>query len=346
MGGGEERQARTNTGVRLAVRRSLAEWGMGAEMMSLSIGIDYGRRSWKLCLLDEAQPPEYHCFASPAELLAGLTRLCALFPEPVITLAAGNGLPLERLDRLVSEQIDAWTTGYDEPVLAPSSRIASAAGEALPQTQEGAPLALTGFVETLRSLNLHSYVLPGLAHVPTVPAYRLLLERLPGSPAAVCRVVTLLYRLRQREASWPEMRFLTLEARSASWQILVVEDGYLTNGVHGTPRDLALPLPLAPAPAEGTFEQAYWEGLLRDLAGLLAIHHLDEVVISGRRSEALATRLSEVYQLYYFPYAPHEPHGFEAALGAALIASGLQHPHSLAAEVVQHLQLWRPVPVF
>jgi hypothetical protein len=315
--------------------------------MSLSIGIDYGRRSWKLCLLDEAQPPEYHCFASPAELLASLTRLCALFPEPVIALAAGKGLPLERLDRLVSEQVDALTAGYDEPVFPPSSPAASAVSETLPQTQESPPLVLTSFLETLRSLNLHSYVLPSLAHLPTVPAYRLLLERLPSSPAAVCRVVTLLYRLRQREASWPEMRFLVLEARSASWQVLVVEDGYLTNGVHGKPQDLTLPLlPLAAAPTEGLFEQAYWEGLLRDLAGLLAIHHLDEVVISGRRSETLATRLGEVYQLYYFPYAPHEPHGFEAALGAALIASGLQHPRSLAAEVVQHLQLWRSVPVF
>jgi hypothetical protein len=315
--------------------------------MSLSIGIDYGRRSWKLCLLDEAQPPEYHCFASPAELLASLTRLCALFPEPVITLAAGNGLPLERLDRLVSEQIDALTAGYDEPVFPPSTPAASAVSETLPQTQESPPLVLASFLETLRSLNLHSYVLPSLAHLPTVPAYRLLLERLPSSPAAVCRVVTLLYRLRQREASWPEMRFLVLEARSASWQLLVVEDGYLTNGVHGKPQDLTLPLlPLAAAPTEGLFEQAYWEGLLRDLAGLLAIHHLDEVVISGRRSETLATRLGEVYQLYYFPYAPQEPHGFEAALGAALIASGLQHPRSLAAEVVQHLQLWRSVPVF
>ncbi|GER82936.1 hypothetical protein KTAU_15730 [Thermogemmatispora aurantia] len=315
--------------------------------MSLSIGIDYGRRSWKLCLLDEAQPPEYHCFASPAELLASLTRLCALFPEPVITLAAGNGLPLERLDRLVSEQIDALTAGYDEPVFPPSTPAASAVSETLPQTQESPPLVLASFLETLRSLNLHSYVLPSLAHLPTVPAYRLLLERLPSSPAAVCRVVTLLYRLRQREASWPEMRFLVLEARSASWQVLVVEDGYLTNGVHGKPQDLTLPLlPLAAAPTEGLFEQAYWEGLLRDLAGLLAIHHLDEVVISGRRSETLATRLGEVYQLYYFPYAPQEPHGFEAALGAALIASGLQHPRSLAAEVVQHLQLWRSVPVF
>ncbi|WP_297164300.1 DUF1464 family protein [Thermogemmatispora sp.] len=313
--------------------------------MSLSIGIDYGRRSWKLCLLDEAQPPEYHCFASPAELLASLTRLCALFPEPVITLAAGNGLPLERLDRLASEQVAALTAGYDEPLpaLPAGATAAQPASGSLPSTS--IPLALTTFLETLGRLNLHSYVLPGLLHLPTVPAYRLLLERLPASPAAVCRVVTLLYRLRQRETSWPEMRFLVLAAHSACWQVLVVEDGYLTDGVHGIPRDPALPLPPT-APTEGRFEQAYWEGLVRDLAGLLAVHHLDEVVISGRRSETLATRLGEVYQLYYFPYAPHEPRGFEAAFGAALIAAGLQHPRSLAAEVVQHLQLWRSVPVF
>ncbi|WP_376793958.1 DUF1464 family protein [Thermogemmatispora sp.] len=308
--------------------------------MSLSIGIDYGRRSWKLCLLDEAQSPEYQCFASPAELLASLTRLCALFPEPVIALAAGNGLPLERLDRLLAEQVTALTAGCPEP-LPPAERPGT--GSASP-SPESAPLGLATFVERLRSLNLHSYVLPSLAHLPTVPTYRRLLERLPASPAAVCRAVTLLYRLRQRETPWPEMRFLLLEARSTSWQVLVVEDGYLTNGVCGTPHNPALP-PASPS-AEGPFEQAYWEGLLRDLAGLLAIHHLDEVVISGRRSEALASRLGEFYQFYYFPYTPHEPHGFEAALGAALIASGLQHPRSLAAEVVQHLQLWRSVPVF
>lgn len=316
--------------------------------MSLSIGIDYGRRSWKLCLLDEAQPPEYHCFTSPAELLASLARLCALFPEPVITLAAGNGLPLERLDRLAAEQVAALTAGYDEPAPAlPSSIPAEKPASSLVQAPATSPLALTTFLETLQRLNLHSYVLPSLLHLPTVPAYRLLLERLPSSPAAVCRVVTLLYRLRQRETSWPEMHFFVVEARSAYWQVLVVEDGYLTDGVHGTAREPALPLPsAAPAPSEIPFEQAYWEGLLRDLAGLLAVHHLDEVVISGRRSESLATRLGDFYQLYYFPYAPQEPRGFEAAFGAALIAAGLQHPRSLAAEVVQHLQLWRSVPVF
>jgi predicted butyrate kinase (DUF1464 family) len=295
--------------------------------MGLSIGVDCNPESWKLCLLEHGQRPEYRFFVTPSEMLAALAHICALFPEPFIALAAGGGAPLERLSALHRQQMVALAADTGE-------------GEV--------PAELRVFLEAVRDLNLHSYTLPAVQHLPSVPAHRPLLRSRLGGPALVCRITTLLYRLREREAAWPEMRFLYLEAQETYWQIAVIEDGRITNGLSG---GIATGVPTRPPSGErmdrgiSLCEEAYWEGLQHDLAGLLATHHIDDLVISGARCSALTNHVSDLYQLYHVPRGPAEPEGAATALGAALIADGLQH-HGLASEVVQHLQLWRPVPSF
>ena len=49
-------------------------------------------------------------------------------------------------------------------------------------------------------------------------------------------------------------------------------------------------------------------------------------------------RLADVYQVYLFPHAHTEREGYEAALGAALLAEGLEQDGS-ACEVVNRLQI-------
>jgi predicted butyrate kinase (DUF1464 family) len=297
--------------------------------MSLSIGVDYGFASWKLCLLEHGQAPAYQRFSSAEELLAFITHTCALFPEPFIALAAGHGLPLRRLVNLDRRGLEALL---------------------VPFRQEQARDSLSAFITSLRSINLNSYILPGIRHLPGLPAYRRLLGRLPLEAALLCRVIVLLLRLRERDAGWHEMRFLYLEAQPTGWAIVVIEDGRITNGVHGRLSGQIRPSSAGAESGQAIvgreiYERAYWEGLQQDLAGLLATHHLEDVVIWGRRRAELPAQLSDLYQFYEFPQHQGEPAGFEAALGAALVALGLQEPGA-AAEVVQHLQLGRSIPSF
>ena len=93
-------------------------------------------------------------------------------------------------------------------------------------------------------------------------------------------------------------------------------------------------------------EQAFWEGLSEDVAGLMAVHHFEDIVVIDRRSttqdkldkSTVVDRLGDSYQLYLYPQRESEPEGFETAIGASLIAEGLFRP-SLASEVVERLQI-------
>ncbi len=58
----------------------------------------------------------------------------------------------------------------------------------------------------------------------------------------------------------------------------------------------------------------------------------------GQESARLIERLADSYQIYLFPQASSEHEGYEAALGAALLAEGLELGGS-AADVVNHLQI-------
>jgi hypothetical protein len=78
--------------------------------------------------------------------------------------------------------------------------------------------------------------------------------------------------------------------------------------------------------------------LTQELAGLLAVHHSEDIVVLGQQSERLVERLADTYQVYLFPYAHSEREGYESAIGAALLAEGLEQAGSSGA-VVDHLQL-------
>jgi len=86
------------------------------------------------------------------------------------------------------------------------------------------------------------------------------------------------------------------------------------------------------------FSEAFWEGLTQELAGLIAIHHIEDIVVLGKESASLIERLADIYHVYLFPHAHTEREGYEAALGAALLAEGLEQDSS-ARDVVNRLQI-------
>jgi predicted butyrate kinase (DUF1464 family) len=151
-----------------------------------------------------------------------------------------------------------------------------------------------------------------------------------GTGNSVCAVAALLSQLRAREAAWSEMNFLCLEVNANCRSILVVEDGQIVNGGSSMTR--------SEQRFQEAYEQAYWEGLTQDLAGFMAIHHFDDIVVTGQRKDAFIERFADRYHVYLFPYGQPDAEGFEAASGAAAIAEGLYGEHT-CAEIVERLQI-------
>ena len=89
---------------------------------------------------------------------------------------------------------------------------------------------------------------------------------------------------------------------------------------------------------QSLYERAVWEGLTQDMAGLMAIHHIEDIVVLGKYQDALSEYFADKYQVYLFPPNEADMVGREAALGAAIIAEGLYLP-GLASEVVERLHI-------
>jgi predicted butyrate kinase (DUF1464 family) len=153
-----------------------------------------------------------------------------------------------------------------------------------------------------------------------------------------------MYRLSERETAWSAMNFLCVRVGYNSRNIVVVEDGRIVNGMSQgevTDYDDAEASKGSRIEDSGTklaSEEAFWEELTRDLAGLMAIHHLEDLIVIGQREDAFVERFAEIYQVYYFPHGEPGTDEYEIAIGAAIIAEGLRNS-GLAGEVVDRLQI-------
>ena len=279
--------------------------------MAMSIGIDYKDGVWKTCLTENGQTIELCTFADSGAILAYIERLCAFYPEPIIALSSTLETTLCSLQTLE----DLVTT---------------------PDVADLQP-----FLMAVGSLNARNFHLPALKNLKSVPRYRKRKRKDMGNADKLCSVATLLYRMRQQEAAWSEMRFLYLEVGEDDRSIVVIKDGRIVDGM-----TVCMEADVDDDEDEQEREQAFWEGLSEDVAGLMAIHHFEDIVVIDRRSSlqdkldksTVVDRLGDTYQFYLYPHGESEPEGFEAAIGASLVAEGLFRP-GLAAEVVEHLQI-------
>lgn len=301
--------------------------------MSISIGIDCTPGQYRVCRVEQGQPAEFHCFETTDELLAAVRQLCARYPEPTIVVALDGATPFVSLAALTDDQLER-----------PGQRSLPT-----PPFSE-----LTSILRTLRALSSQSYCAPSVEYLPSVPPHRCLLRPALGNAGEVCAVVALLHFMREQQASWEEMNFYCLNASAEESSVLVIVNGQIVNGNNLLPGSSSLvassylerlasagsadgqPAPHVLPPS--ALDEAFWEGLTQELAGLLALHHLEDLVVLGMRSGELVERLAETYQVYRFPHAGTEREGYEKARGAALLGEGLETPGS-AREVVEHLQL-------
>jgi predicted butyrate kinase (DUF1464 family) len=86
------------------------------------------------------------------------------------------------------------------------------------------------------------------------------------------------------------------------------------------------------------YEKALWEGLTQDIAGLMAIHHIEDIVALGDFQDAFIDHFAENYQVYLFPSTGADTPGCECALGAAVLAGGLFQTGP-ACEIVERLSI-------
>ncbi len=275
----------------------------GRNVMSVSLGVSCGRQHWQTCLMEKGHVLELNSFVDPGAARTCLEHTCVLYPEPNIVVAAAINTPFTRLVDLSHECFERVVSGND---------------------------ALQDFLIAIGYSNVASYVAPSVKFLSSVPLHRKLMREDLGTSDKLCAFAALLLQLRTSEATWPEMNFMFLEVDNDDWSVLIAEDGRVVNGMTSGVK--------TGKQFEEASKRAYWEGLNQELAGLMAIHHFDEIVVMGRLIDAFIERFADSYQVYLFPYAQAEFQGFEAALGAATVAEGL-YGHGIAAEIVGQLQI-------
>ncbi len=288
--------------------------------MALSIGVDCSRGQWRISLRENGLTLQLSSFIDGTSALAYLERTCALYPEPTIVLSTDLSMPLTRLSKLTEQQLNELTAHLIQQ-----------------QVEQH-------FLYAIKIMSLDSYCLPAIKYLASVPIHRKLGYLNLGAPGDLSVVTTLLYRIREREAAWSEMSFFSLEIGYRSRRIVVVEEGRIVNGIVGVATGDLTHLPdgaeyFSDETARGdAADRAFWESLTRELAGLMAVHHLEDIIVMGPRKAAFIERFSDTYQVYYYPQGEPDSEGYEAAIGAGIIAEGLRYP-GLAAEVVERLQI-------
>jgi predicted butyrate kinase (DUF1464 family) len=272
----------------------------------IGIGISYTSGHWKTCLAENGMIQAFSSFTDVQSTFSSIKQLCGEHPDALVALSSPQEAPFLPLHSIIHEQL--------------------ASGNELIDVQE--------FLHLINAASLKGYQLPAIKYLSEVPRYRRLKYPSLGSAEKLCSVATLLYRMRQQEAPWSEMHFLYLEIGAVSHSITVIKDGYIVDGIG------EVSIGYEEAVDEEDRALAFWERLVQDLAGLMALYQIKDIVIkdyqAATREQNVIDRLGESYQFYLFPRVESEPEGFEGAIGAAILAEGLSGL-GLSAEVAGRL---------
>lgn len=248
-------------------------------------------------------------------------------PFDLIAGPSGYGLPLRRAKDCRQADLDLMT------LVRPDER----------QRAQG----VIGFSAVLRSLwtsGLPIVFLPGVIHLPTVPAWRKRNRIDLGTPDKLCVAALALHLLAAAEGGDCERcRFCLVELGSAFSAVLVVDAGKIVDGVGGSSGPVGWASPgcwdgelaylLGPLRKQDLFAGGGPEGLreaiVKTVAGLQAVTPFDRIVVAGKlrasqpivveKIEADLSRLGRVSRPGSLSGATVK----HAAQGAALIADGL-----------------------
>ncbi len=280
--------------------------------MTLSLGVIRHGDAWKTCMLELGQVVEQCAFDDAVKTLAYLERTCAQYPELTLAISLACETPFLALSNSTARQwesllafpLNDWTAWQAQELLI-----------------------------AVKHINLHSYLVPSPRYLPSIPLHRKLSRSYMGSSNDVCIVAALLHRLIEREATWPEMQLLCIQVNQRCKSIQALEDGYIVNSLAAEIGSMSSDVQM-----QAEYERALWEGLTQDIAGLIAIHHIEDIVALGDYQDAFIDHFAENYQVYLFPSGETDTPGFECALGAALLAEGLYLPGK-AGDIVERLSI-------
>jgi predicted butyrate kinase (DUF1464 family) len=302
-------------------------------------GTDPGTSSLDVVVLHDGRVVDQHRFS----------------PEVVSADPAG---PVRWLEDCGPLDLVAGPSGYGLPLVrgrdcsAEQRRLLS-----LVRTDDADSRGVAGFsrlVEAFCGSSLEVVFLPGVVHLPTVPAHRKINRIDLGTADKVCVVALALGQRAGALGRRPqECSFCLVEMGSAFTACVVVSAGRIVDGLGGSSGPMGLagcgawdgevayllsPLSkhdlfrggLRDVPDRSRAEVAFREGLVKAVAGLRAVTPCDEIVLSGRLLEtepALVAaieddlgRLAPVMRL-----GPVEGAWVKhAAVGAAVVADGLR----------------------
>ena len=257
------------------------------------LGIDYTSAHWKTCLLENGLIQDFSTFTDIQSTFSYVNQLCREHPDVLVAVSSPQEAPFLPLHSGIHEQLAIGNEWSD----------------------------VQNFLHLINAASLRGYQLPAIKYLPEVPRYRRLKYPSLGSAEKLCSVATLLYRMRQQDALWSEMHFLYLEIGAVSHSITVIKDGYIVDGIGD------VSIGYEEAVDEEDRSLAFWERLVQDLGGLMALYQLKDIVIkdyhAAAREQNVIDRLGESYQFYLFPRVETEPEGFEGAIGASILAEGL-----------------------
>jgi predicted butyrate kinase (DUF1464 family) len=279
----------------------------------ISLGIDAGTKSFKTCLMKE-EKMELRS-QSPEKAYEYLMAVRKKYPDCPIVLPSGFGIPLKEACSLTDRDIFEMTLKKEDTNI----------------------VGLGKFLKKVRHLR-KAYCIPSVKLLPTVPLHRKINRIDMGTSDKLCSIAFILERLMQTETP-SRIDFMNCEVGWGFASLIVVRKGKIVDGVGGS--SLLGPLCRGAIdaelaylhtfskkeiygggflPVEETFHcgsEMFREELEKKIYGLREYHGIDRLILTGRRKRAVKK---------IFPRARillSENEGFEAATGAAIIASGL-----------------------
>lgn len=302
-----------------------------------SLGVDYGSGSWKTALLLEGHEPELRSFTSPDEVCRALSETDRRHPGLPIVLPSGFGIPLKRVQ-------DVDTRDLFEMAL----------------RREGSPpRGLSQFLLALHTSQLNAYCIPAVKLLPSVPVHRKVNRVDMGTSDKLCTAAFFESRFVDQGARLEDLDFIVLEIGEAFRAILAIRGGKIVDGLGGTAGGMG---PQCRGRIDGELaylyewptkesvyrggaqdvearfgghgDAAFWEEIEKDLLAFLSFHELKMVLLAGRRKQSIADRLRQRFRTIV---DTQEGEGFEAAIGAAILADGIAGGRH--AGLVTHLGL-------
>lgn len=281
--------------------------------MSIYMGIDCTPTGWHILLAEDEIPLEWEHFQESEALQSYLQQTNARYPEARVAITTPHENKFTSLSQLRGEPSEARFAYEDVHPFLPF----------LPR---------------------QSYLLPSIQYLPTIEAHRRLMRPSSGSAAILGHIAYLLYQMKKQDATWLELTFYYLELLDDSYRLVVLKHGQLVDGIGEWKVQPVREHELEDVQRRNeVVKQALLEQLTRDLAAMMTIHHLEDIVVldhtrqsASSQKETIIDHFSDRYRFFLYPPTRPALVGFEAAQGAALLAYGLSRP-GLAAEVARQL---------